>query len=1278
MLSKPIKHCNCGCGAGRDHCITKKLISSWIDSEMKKLDCGCGCKGKKWFDKKYGLVGGNILADCPPGWRNDGLTCVEPCKEDEHDDGLTCRKKCPPGQIDDGLTCRVPITSSMNECPPGSRDIAGTCWGPVRKDCVDDCFKHPAPGCRTYECGRLRGAFGEDWGPKLCTDCNLRCGQTCWDVQGITKQLHERQLRIMGGEVFGQAIRSKQIRGRVNFDKLVNEIGGGIKDLFEGNIDLAKAFDPERNGIANAFRKFGDDMKSVLEEVGRNIKIGFDEMGAAAKGAFEEMARNAERDFKQFGEDFVHKMKDPDFWVEAIGIMAMVAAAAVSIAITVGTLGVGSPAAIGLMAAASMAGPAARMIAAAARNEPIDALDIAAIVIAGAGALVPGMGPMMTKVMNIALPAASFAISAVNVGQSLGVIPSTCIANCPPPPPRPPFPPVDPPEPSIPSNEEEQPAPAGQKSYKEIADLQQTEGIHTLFSQSGKNKYPGDNPPKRPNPNFLTTDQWVAKYRAENYGPDSAPDPTGPGGNTESPGDQKLEGDTNITPGGPEMDNGGPDKSAFPDFGDEYPPFPGSGDEYPPFPGFENTTKKPEEKPEEKPVIPEGQLTDAQIEKLQPENTLKLKIKVGTERVDNPDYLSPKDWIAKYRAEHYGTKPEAPSDDIPAFPGDTTDDIPSFPGETPSDDIPAFPGFPGDTTDDIPDFPGFPGEPPVDDIPDFPGSEEQSVTIPTYGLLDDDTLEGGIAPESLPLITPNISGDVTSNPWGLLSSTAAKSNIPKAHDGTDFNPTCYARENPEVAAAVGNDPGRLTTHWIEKGSKEGLNGSCVPSSLSKEERLAAAERLIRELAQYEGLKNNCAATDRFWVDAEKRCDGHRHADGRANTAAQECKESNSWWDTSGTNSVCIPYRTATFKIKTRKERCNDLDGFYDGQKCIQTRNVDGSNKTPGDVCTGLNNFWNDDTKVCDVTRDRDGTARSDKELCDETGNYFQNGKCNNRNDIFGKYRNNADYCFITLGNTLNQRTGICSDKNKIILKPISQAEMKTRVDELTKDLGSQIHTSESIQKDIDDAKILNRLNEIQENMATQRAIMKSRFDQDAKNNRLNPSFRPTPLIAESDITFDLIKELDEGIDISNRPNLNFVNEIYNIAIQQYHSEHPDDLKSKEKHQANLAKSYTSRNQVSNPNNQFGNPGNPFGRGKPGKSLTLYYADWCHFCHEIMPIWNKLGSEYKGIKIQKFEEKQTKVKVDGYPTILFRSGKSIEKYNGPRTKAALVNFLKNKL
>ena len=68
MLSKTIK--DCGCGGGSD-CITKnkKEFKQWVTKEMKRLDCGCGCKGKKKFEQKYGkLIGGAILKDCPPGW----------------------------------------------------------------------------------------------------------------------------------------------------------------------------------------------------------------------------------------------------------------------------------------------------------------------------------------------------------------------------------------------------------------------------------------------------------------------------------------------------------------------------------------------------------------------------------------------------------------------------------------------------------------------------------------------------------------------------------------------------------------------------------------------------------------------------------------------------------------------------------------------------------------------------------------------------------------------------------------------------------------------------------------------------------------------------------------------------------------------------------------------------------------------------------------------------------------------------------------------------------
>ena len=84
-----------------------------------------------------------------------------------------------------------------------------------------------------------------------------------------------------------------------------------------------------------------------------------------------------------------------------------------------------------------------------------------------------------------------------------------------------------------------------------------------------------------------------------------------------------------------------------------------------------------------------------------------------------------------------------------------------------------------------------------------------------------------------------------------------------------------------------------------------------------------------------------------------------------------------------------------------------------------------------------------------------------------------------------------------------------------------------------------------------------------------------------------------------------------------------------------------------------------------------------GSGKPS-SLTLYWAEWCPHCHTLMPTWKKLGSSYNGIKIEAIEESDSKVKMDGYPTIIFRSGRKQEKYEGPRTKAAIIKFLKNKL
>jgi thiol-disulfide isomerase/thioredoxin len=189
------------------------------------------------------------------------------------------------------------------------------------------------------------------------------------------------------------------------------------------------------------------------------------------------------------------------------------------------------------MAAAAMAGPAAKMIAAGARGQPIDALDIAAIVVAGATAAIPGMSGMAATAMRVGTTAASFTISAVQVGQDFGMIPSTCITNCPPPPDYSPEPPIDPRLPPV------NPPPSGQKSDEEILALAPE---CTFFRVVGKSAQPApcNTMPRatRNGPPHYTEEDWIAKYRADHYGTASA----APGGAIETPEQKAIRDAANV------------------------------------------------------------------------------------------------------------------------------------------------------------------------------------------------------------------------------------------------------------------------------------------------------------------------------------------------------------------------------------------------------------------------------------------------------------------------------------------------------------------------------------------------------------------------------------------------------------------------------------------------------------------------------------------------------------------------------------------------------------
>lgn len=166
-------------------------------------------------------AGGAFCYDDRPGMDVVAGTAWERCNGDETDAGALCSK--------------------MDPCPAGEHDVGGTCWGVVRQDCAIDCITKPASGgashgggncrgggCRGGECrttggGCRRECHGDPWkavwenghqecrdicdpvktecvpitcDPVVCdpiyTDPIVPCGTTCWNVEGIKTQLHQR------------------------------------------------------------------------------------------------------------------------------------------------------------------------------------------------------------------------------------------------------------------------------------------------------------------------------------------------------------------------------------------------------------------------------------------------------------------------------------------------------------------------------------------------------------------------------------------------------------------------------------------------------------------------------------------------------------------------------------------------------------------------------------------------------------------------------------------------------------------------------------------------------------------------------------------------------------------------------------------------------------------------------------------------------------------------------------------------------------------------------
>ena len=90
-------------------------------------------------------------------------------------------------------------------------------------------------------------------------------------------------------------------------------------------------------------------------------------------------------------------------------------------------------------------------------------------------------------------------------------------------------------------------------------------------------------------------------------------------------------------------------------------------------------------------------------------------------------------------------------------------------------------------------------------------------------------------------------------------------------------------------------------------------------------------------------------------------------------------------------------------------------------------------------------------------------------------------------------------------------------------------------------------------------------------------------------------------------------------------------------------------------------------------------------------VVLFYAPWCPHCKNMMPDWDALGSSIKlgggkSCEVKKEDcvankdaPKDYGIEVEGFPHIvLFKNGKEVETYSGPRKTNSIKDWVKNLL
>ncbi|KXN70905.1 thioredoxin-like protein, partial [Conidiobolus coronatus NRRL 28638] len=89
----------------------------------------------------------------------------------------------------------------------------------------------------------------------------------------------------------------------------------------------------------------------------------------------------------------------------------------------------------------------------------------------------------------------------------------------------------------------------------------------------------------------------------------------------------------------------------------------------------------------------------------------------------------------------------------------------------------------------------------------------------------------------------------------------------------------------------------------------------------------------------------------------------------------------------------------------------------------------------------------------------------------------------------------------------------------------------------------------------------------------------------------------------------------------------------------------------------------------------------------GTWFVKYYIDSCKWCKKLAPIWEEVTTEltqwstennfnFASVHCTKYQDLCSKLEIEGYPTLyVYKDGKFIEEYNGPRGNKDLEDYAK---